>query len=154
MKQISMRDAFFDRLYELAKKDRNIIVVSADMGAPSLDTSRLAGWMREWQAACQELTSQEIGSPQPVPARLHPLRQPYYLRAFAALLGSPQPENVLWPLLYTWTMAVNLLGEDTDFHQNWLEAMTQLNLAGPGFAERLAALNAYLDRAPLVRRLT
>ena len=40
MKQISMRDAFFDRLYELAKKDRNIIVVSADMGAPSLDKFR------------------------------------------------------------------------------------------------------------------
>jgi transketolase len=40
MKQISMRDAFFDRLYELAKQDRNIMVISADMGAPSLDRFR------------------------------------------------------------------------------------------------------------------
>jgi len=37
---ITMRDAFFDALYELAKRDRNIVVVSADMGAPSLDQFR------------------------------------------------------------------------------------------------------------------
>jgi transketolase len=37
---ISMRDAFFERLYELAKKDRRIVLVSADMGAPSLDKFR------------------------------------------------------------------------------------------------------------------
>lgn len=40
MKQISMRDAFFTRLYELAVENRNIIVVSADMGAPALDKFR------------------------------------------------------------------------------------------------------------------
>lgn len=35
-----MRDAFFNRLYEIAKNDRNVILVSADMGAPSLDKFR------------------------------------------------------------------------------------------------------------------
>lgn len=40
MNNISMRDAFFNRLYEIASKDRNIIVVSADFGAPSLDKFR------------------------------------------------------------------------------------------------------------------
>ena len=40
MKNISMRDAFFDGLYPAAMKDKNIIVVSADMGAPSLDKFR------------------------------------------------------------------------------------------------------------------
>lgn len=40
MKKISMRDALFDRLYEIAKKDRNVLIVSADMGAPSLDKFR------------------------------------------------------------------------------------------------------------------
>lgn len=37
---ISQRDAFFDRLYELAKMDENVILVSADMGARSLDKFR------------------------------------------------------------------------------------------------------------------
>jgi len=40
MENISMRDAFFDELYKIAKKDRDVIIVSADMGAPSLDKFR------------------------------------------------------------------------------------------------------------------
>lgn len=40
MNNISMRDAFFDELYPIAMKDKNIIVISADMGAPSLDKFR------------------------------------------------------------------------------------------------------------------
>lgn len=35
-----MRDAFFDKLYEIAKKDKDVILVSADMAAPSLDKFR------------------------------------------------------------------------------------------------------------------
>jgi len=38
--KISQRDAFFDRFYQIAQKDRNVILVSADMGAPSLDKFR------------------------------------------------------------------------------------------------------------------
>jgi len=37
---IAMRDAFLDRLYDLAKQDRDIILVSADMGAPSIERFR------------------------------------------------------------------------------------------------------------------
>lgn len=40
-KQKTMRDAFFDELYEIAKKDREVMVLSADMGAPSLDKFRV-----------------------------------------------------------------------------------------------------------------
>jgi len=37
---ISMRDSFFDELYSIAKKDPNVILVVADMSAPSLDKFR------------------------------------------------------------------------------------------------------------------
>jgi len=40
MKSTSMRDAFFNRLYEIARKDKNVMIISADMGAPSLDKFR------------------------------------------------------------------------------------------------------------------
>jgi transketolase len=40
IKQLTMRDAFFNKLYDLAKQDRDIVIVSADMGAPSLDKFR------------------------------------------------------------------------------------------------------------------
>lgn len=38
---MTMRDVFFNGLYEYAKQDHNIIVVSADFSAPSLDQFRL-----------------------------------------------------------------------------------------------------------------
>ncbi len=37
---ITQRDAFWDEIYELARVDRDIIVISADMGSPSLDKFR------------------------------------------------------------------------------------------------------------------
>jgi len=37
---ISIRDAFFDSLYDIAKADKNVIFVTADCGAPSLDKFR------------------------------------------------------------------------------------------------------------------
>jgi len=40
MNNMTQRDAFWNRIYELARADRNIVVVSADMGAPALDMIR------------------------------------------------------------------------------------------------------------------
>lgn len=40
MEKVAMRDAFFDKLFELAQKDRDIIIVSADFGAKSLNKWR------------------------------------------------------------------------------------------------------------------
>jgi len=37
----SQRDAFWERIYELAKENRDIIIVIADMGAPALDKFRI-----------------------------------------------------------------------------------------------------------------
>ena len=39
-KNISQRDAFFNELYQIAKRDRNVCLVVADMAAPSLDKFR------------------------------------------------------------------------------------------------------------------
>lgn len=40
MKDVSLRDAFWNRIYELAKVNKDIVVVTADMGAPALDKFR------------------------------------------------------------------------------------------------------------------
>ena len=37
---LNMRDAFLDELYNIAKADRNVILISNDFGAPSLDKYR------------------------------------------------------------------------------------------------------------------
>lgn len=38
--RVTMRDAFLSELFELAKADRNILLISNDLGAPSLDKFR------------------------------------------------------------------------------------------------------------------
>jgi transketolase len=38
--QLTMRDAFFDRLFEIASSDHNVVVLTADFGSPSLDKFR------------------------------------------------------------------------------------------------------------------
>ena len=40
MSNMSQRDAFWTRIFEIAKKDHNVVVISADMGAPALDNYR------------------------------------------------------------------------------------------------------------------
>ncbi|MBT6228165.1 MAG: 1-deoxy-D-xylulose-5-phosphate synthase, partial [Candidatus Scalindua sp.] len=40
MSNISQRDAFWTRIYEIARQDRDVVVISADMGAPALDDFR------------------------------------------------------------------------------------------------------------------
>jgi len=40
MNNITQRDAFWNKIYDLAKADRNVVVISADMGAPALDKFR------------------------------------------------------------------------------------------------------------------
>ncbi|MHC4681398.1 MAG: transketolase C-terminal domain-containing protein, partial [Planctomycetota bacterium] len=40
MSDVTQRDAFFDRLYERAREDVNIVIVAADMSAPALDKFR------------------------------------------------------------------------------------------------------------------
>ncbi len=37
---ITQRDAFWDRIYEIAETNRDVVIISADMGAPSLDKIR------------------------------------------------------------------------------------------------------------------
>ncbi|MCC7168455.1 MAG: 1-deoxy-D-xylulose-5-phosphate synthase [Rhodospirillales bacterium] len=40
MSNLSQRDAFWTRVYEMARDNRDVIVISADMGAPALDAIR------------------------------------------------------------------------------------------------------------------
>ena len=41
MNNVTQRDVIFSRLYEIAKSDRNVVIVAADMSAPALDQFRI-----------------------------------------------------------------------------------------------------------------
>jgi hypothetical protein len=109
------------------------------LGAPNISTDTLWGWLAMWQTAYHTLPAEKT------PPRLHLDRSAYYHKAFEALLSNPQPQAVLWPLLRTWSLAASLLPPQSDEFRDWHEAVTQAGLLGPNFAERLEALDAYLD---------
>ncbi|MBN2550413.1 MAG: hypothetical protein JXB15_14715 [Anaerolineales bacterium] len=108
------------------------------LGAPNLPAGVLPAWLASWAQAYAALGDER-------PARLHPARNLYYARAFEALLNSPRPETVLWPLLRTWTLAADHLSAEAQERADWQQAVGQLGLLGAGLVERLQALDSYLD---------
>jgi hypothetical protein len=110
------------------------------LGAPHVDPQSLAGMLPEWGNTYRSLP--EAGRH----PRMHPLRLNYYLKAFNTILESDQPENLLWPLLRTWTLAASGLVESDPGYQSWRETAQQLGLLGSGFSERIQALDVYLEQ--------
>jgi len=109
------------------------------LGAGQVEDGAFDGWLEAWEKAYQALPIDEA------PPRLHPDRFAYYRRAFDSHISGDSPQDVLWPLLCTWLEAVALLPEDGPQFTEWQEALSSLGLLGPGYRERVAALDAYLD---------
>lgn len=112
------------------------------LGAPQVDRDTIKAWIPGWTSAF-EAVSRETGTA--IPARLDLHRLDYYRKAILALLESGQPQASLWPLLRTWTDAVRLLPADSEHFQAWRNAGLKLGLVGQAFAERVSALDAFLD---------
>lgn len=109
------------------------------LGAPNLTPGMLEDWLYPWNAAFDAISGLEV------PVRLHPDRRAYYQGAFEYLTRSPEPQAALWPLLYTWTMAIELCEPGSPVRRAWSEALAKLGLGGEAFTERITALDAYLD---------
>jgi hypothetical protein len=110
------------------------------LGAPKVDKPALTSWVKEWKSMYDGLP---LEGRHP---RMHPCRLNYYSKAFEAILESEQPENILWPLLRTWSLAVVSLDESDPWLQGWRDLCGQLGLLGTDFAERVLALDAFLEQ--------
>ena len=108
------------------------------LGAPNVGRQELQAWLPMWEEAYESLE----GS---APPRLEPPRRAYYLQAFRAMIKGDQPEEVLWPLLRTWTLAIRSLPNEGPQREAWEDALRFLGLLGDSFNERVAALDAFLD---------
>ena len=110
------------------------------LGGSVISAETLRKWLPLWAKSLDALP------PDVCPINLHPHRNAYYRQSLEALLESEQPQNMLWPLLKTWTQAVSALpGEHPDI-SSWEQVCDELGLGGENFPNRLAALDAYLDR--------
>jgi predicted nucleotidyltransferase len=95
-------------------------------------------WLPDWDA---DFVTVNVSYE--VPSALHKHRQAYYRRCFDDLLAGEQPEAAVWPFIRTWTeMALTMPSQA----ESWQTACEELGLIGPQFEQRLAGLDAYLDR--------
>lgn len=111
------------------------------LGAGLAGADAVRGWIPAWTAAFDA-----AGALPGVSLRLHPYRKPYYERAFEALAAGEHPHTALWPLLFTWTLALRSLKDDRSHQAAWLEACQQLGLDPESREHSLAALDSFLDQ--------
>lgn len=109
------------------------------LGAPNTTGEQLRSWLPEWQTTYENIP---LGD---APPRLKPVRRLYYQRAFEKVLRGDRPHDALWPLISTWTDAVSLTSPKEAEQAAWNESLRVLDLLGPGFSGRVAALDAFLD---------
>src|SRR5512141_846635 len=108
------------------------------LGASNLEVAALNEWVSEWKLAFEAAMENSR-----VDLRIHRVRLNYYEKAIQAILGSDTPRAALWPLLQTWTLAVDVLPHHAVVA--WRAACEQLHLTGAGFAEHVSGLDQYLD---------
>ena len=115
------------------------------IGASHADANTVSGWLPDWRIAFLTATENSRVDPS-----IHPDRLNYYMKAIEALLAGESPLTCLWPLVNTWTLAVNALDNPAtglgEAHIGpWRAAVEQLGLLGAGFEEQVSQLDLYLD---------
>jgi predicted nucleotidyltransferase len=113
------------------------------LGASNLDPSTMNEWVPQWKLAFEAAMENSR-----VDLRIHPARVNYYEKAIRAMLVSENPRAALWPLLQTWTLAVDVLSDDAV--SVWRSACDQLSLTAPGIEDHVNGLDQYLDEVEVL----
>jgi len=98
----------------------------------------ISNWLPAWKTAF--LAASENAK---IDLHIHSARLNYYEKALEVLLTGESPLTALWPLIHTWTLASNVLGNDQI--QPWRTVCEQLGLLGKSFEQRVSDLDHYLD---------
>ena len=128
---------------ETAQRPEMNAALSSLLGASELDASILSAWMPDWRQAFESAMESNRVDP-----RIHPARLNYYEKAIHAILASDNPRAALWPLLQTWSLAVDALPEHS--LEPWRSACNQLGLTVPGFEQRVEGLDRFLDEVEVL----
>ena len=108
------------------------------LGASALEGAQLSSWIPAWRSAFEAASESNR-----VDVRIHPARLNYYEKAIQSILAGDQPRAALWPLLQTWTLAVDVLPEYS--LEAWRAACGDLGLTATGMDERVSGLDHFLD---------
>ena len=128
---------------ETAKRPGMNATVTGLLGASHLDPACINDWIPEWRLAFEAAMENSRVDP-----RIHPARLNYYEKAVKAMLAGETPRAALWPLLYTWTLAVDVLPDHA--LEAWRTACQQLKLTMPAFEEHVNGLDQFLDEVEIL----
>ncbi len=110
------------------------------LGGTNLTRSTLESWLAPWSETLDRYyQADSLGE------NFHH-KKVYYQRAVVALLETQQPTDALWPLISTWTEAVDFLAGEIQLHRDWKQASTVLGFAGKDYLDRLSVFDRFLDR--------
>jgi hypothetical protein len=108
------------------------------LGASALDASIMQSWLPDWKLAFESTMESTRVDP-----RVHLSRVNYYEKSMMWMLEGEKPIAALWPLLHTWTLAVEVL---PDLASNpWRTTCGQLGLTAVGIEEHVDGLDHFLD---------
>ena len=108
------------------------------LGASGLGVEMMKSWLPDWKLAFESATESARSN-----ACIDLTRVNYYEKAITSMIESEKPVTALWPLLHTWTHAVEVL---PDLASNpWRAVCGQLGLTAVGIEERLEGLDHFLD---------
>jgi hypothetical protein len=128
---------------ETAQRPDMSVALIGLLGASALDTSRINEWLPQWKLAFESAMQNPDVDP-----RIHPSRVNYYEKAMHAILAGENPYASLWPLLQTWTVAVDVL---PNFAQDeWRAACGQLGFTSEGIEEHANGLDHFLDEVEVL----
>jgi hypothetical protein len=97
----------------------------------------------EWKLAFEAATESSR-----VDVRIRPARVNYYEKGINAIVAGENPQAALWPLLHTWTFAVEVLPEHSV--NAWRSACGQLGLTSASFEGRVEGLDHFLDEVEVL----
>jgi hypothetical protein len=128
---------------ETAQRPGMTAALFALLGASHLDPAFINDWIPEWRLAFEAAAENSRVDP-----RIHPARLNYYEKAIRSMLAGEAPRAALWPLLQTWTLAVDVLPDQAV--DAWRSACEQLKLTSAGFEDHVNGLDQYLDEVEIL----
>ncbi len=109
------------------------------LGSVSLTHDQLKSWLDEWEKTIDSLSAPGSSTPPLVEKKI------YYQAAMVSILKSEKPQDMLWPLINTWTEAISLLPGNNKIQLAWIKTITALGFAGKDYMVRLEALDNFLE---------
>ena len=108
------------------------------LGEEYVDNDTMLGFLPVW-----EKTFLEAATRMRVDGRIHKARLAYYKKAFEAMIADGNVTAVLWPMLFTWTLAA--LALPSTKYEDWVAAFKFFGLMEAGLKSRLETMNSFLD---------